>query len=130
MSGHHADIMDELSFRIEEGESMFLPMATVLETGNHIAQNGDGNLRRQCTTRFVDQVQLALNGKSPFTPINFLEQEDMQRWLDEFPDWAMQGSGLGDLSIVHDWRRLCQQNQGRRVYIWSLDAHLSGFDTA
>jgi hypothetical protein len=46
-------------------------VATILETGNHIAQNGDGNQRRICAEKFVDQVTQALEGKSPFTPINF-----------------------------------------------------------
>lgn len=124
----HQEMLDELKFRVEENEGLFLPMATVIETGNHIGQNGDGNQRRECAERFVKQVQLALTGQSPFTPIDFLESEEMQQWLDEFPNWAMQGSGLGDLSIVHDWQRLCEQNRGRRVYIWSLDEHLGSYD--
>ncbi|WP_308255994.1 hypothetical protein [Geminocystis sp. GBBB08] len=46
----------------------------------------------------------------------------------DFPDSAMRGSGLGDLSIIHDWQKLCNINQGRRVYIWSLDEHLYNCD--
>ena len=122
-------ITDQVAAKILDKESLFLPMATVLETGNHIAQNGNGNQRRQCAERFVKQVQLAIDGESPFKPINFLEASDMRRWLAEFPQWAIQGQGLGDLSIKHDWERLCEQNPGRRVYIWSLDGHLAGFDT-
>jgi hypothetical protein len=129
MASQHGVITQLLADKIGNKESLFLPMATVLETGNHIAQNGDGNLRRQCAERFVKQVNLAIDGESPFTPINFLEANDLRKWLAEFPDWAMQGQGLGDLSIKHDWERLCEQNQARRVYIWSLDQHLSGYDT-
>ena len=103
-------------------------MATILETGNHIAQNGDGNQRRTCAEKFVDQVTQALEGKSPFTPINFLKEEDLQGWLKEFPDQAMQGRVLGDLSIIHDWQKICDQNPSRRVYIWSLDKHLKGYN--
>jgi hypothetical protein len=128
-ASQHKIITDQVAAKILEKESLFLPMATVLETGNHIAQNGNGNQRRQCAERFVKQVQLAIDGESPFKPINFLEAIDMRRWLAEFPQWAMQGQGLGDLSIKHDWERLCEQNPGRRVYIWSLDGHLAGFDT-
>ena len=103
-------------------------MATILETGNHIAQNGDGNQRRTCAEKFVNQVTQALEGKSPFTPINFLKKEDLQGWLKEFPDEAMGGRGLGDLSIIHDWQRICDQNPVRRVYIWSLDNHLNSYN--
>jgi len=121
-------IFQELKEKIEARESLFLPMATILETGNHIAQNGDGNQRRICAETFVVQVTQALEGKSPFTPISFLKKEDLQGWLKEFPDEAMQRRGLGDLSIIHDWQRICDQNPSRRVYIWSLDKHLKGYN--
>jgi hypothetical protein len=49
--------------------------------------------------------------------INFLKKEDLQGWLKEFPDQAMRGRGMGDLSIIHDWQKICDQNPGRRVYI-------------
>ncbi len=124
----HTVIVAQLAARIQAHESLFLPMATILETGNHIGQNGGGGARRQCASRFVKQVSGALAGQSPFKPINFLQSVELQAWLNEFPDHAARGSGLGDLSIVHDWQRLCAQNQGRRVYIWSLDKHLGAFD--
>ena len=128
MANHHEQILKILQQKLEANESLFLPMATIMETGNHIAQNGDGNLRRQCAERFVDQVRKALEGVSPFKPISFLKMEELQQWLTAFPDSAMQGCGLGDLSIIHDWQRMCRQNSGRRVYIWSLDEHLAGYD--
>lgn len=126
----HDEIMASLRRKIGDDEQLFLPMATILETGNHIGQVKDGHRRRCCAITFVQQVNAALNGDSPFKPVSFLEARQLQAWLDEFPDHASQGSGLGDLSIIHDWQRLCEQNTGRRVYIWSLDEHLAGFDRA
>lgn len=126
----HGAILDELKQRFIDHETLFLPMATILETGNHIGQNGDGGARRQCATRFVQHVNAALVGTAPFKPINFLQAAEIQAWLAEFPNHAARGSGLGDLSIVHDWQRLCQQNLARRVYIWSLDVHLASYDRA
>lgn len=128
MDSHHAGVIVELEARLTRGESLFLPMATILETGNHIGQHGDGRERRACAQRFVKQVGTALTGQSPFKPISFLEVEQLQAWLAEFPDHAGRGSGLGDLSIIHDWQRLCEQNPLRRVTIWSLDQHLAGYD--
>ncbi|KPX27795.1 Uncharacterized protein ALO72_04890 [Pseudomonas syringae pv. delphinii] len=124
----HIETLHQLEQRILAGESLFLPMATILETGNHIGQNGDGRARRQCAEHFVGQVQAALKGRSPFKAISFLQEDEMSAWLLEFPEHAMRGSGLGDLSIIHDWRRLCSLNPSRRVYIWSEDVHLSAFD--
>lgn len=126
-ANQHQLILQLLAEKIKANESLFLPMATILETGNHIAQNGDGNQRRACAVKFVQQVQKALKGESPFKPIRFLQQDDLPQWLMEFPDSAMRGSGLGDLSIIHDWQKLCTQNQGRCVYIWSLDDHLKNY---
>ena len=123
-----ADVIAELERRISGRQFLFLPMATIFETGNHVGQVADGTLRRECAERFVEQVQLALDGASPFKPIDFVEANRLEQWLREFPDWATRGSGLGDLSIVHDWQRLCEQNKGRRVLIWSLDCHLAGYD--
>ncbi len=122
-----ANIFSEMEQKIRDGESMFLPIATLLETGNHIGQSENGDQRRRCAKRFVEQLQLALAGESPFTPIDFVEADKMQQWVNEFPDWVAQRSGLGDLSIVHDFKRLREKNKGRRVYIWSLDAHLSAY---
>lgn len=112
MNVQHTAIYDELEQKIQDGESLFLPMATILETGNHIAQNGDGKQRRKVAAVFVEQVQLALDGKSPFTPIAFPTQDAMREWLAAFPDVAMRGQGLGDLSIVHDWERMLRSTQG------------------
>ena len=44
----HTEVLAELERKLDNTEFLFLPMATVLETGNHIAQNGDGNQRRKC----------------------------------------------------------------------------------
>ena len=127
-ASQHKQIMEQLREKIRRNEFLFLPMATILETGNHIAQNGNGDQRRRCAEKFVTQVQKALKGESPFKPMRFLESEDLQLWLTDFPNSAMRGSGLGDLSIIHDWQKQCSINQARRVYIWSLDKHLLSCD--
>jgi hypothetical protein len=125
----HTQVLAELTSKIEKGESLFLPMTSIIETGNHIGQNGDGGLRRKCAERFIKMVGEALEGHSPFQPLNFLEAEHMKQWLREFPDHACTGSGLGDLTIIHDWKRTCELSPRRRVYVWSLDEHLSAYDT-
>jgi hypothetical protein len=124
-AARHEDVIQELQRKMEDEETLFLHMATILETGNHIAQNGDGRQRRACALNFVSQVQDALNGKSPFKPISFLEKEHLQKWLSEFPEYAVQETSLGDLSIIHDFARLCRQSREREIHIWSQDGHLS-----
>lgn len=127
-AGQHSNVVQLLRQKIADGESLFLPMATIIETGNHIGQNGDGGQRRACAQRFIREVKLALEGGSPFKPVSFLTQEETCALLAEFEEHATRGSGLGDLSIIHDWRRVCAQNVARRVYIWSFDGHLAAYD--
>ncbi len=129
--GDHAA---ELREKLQGGERLLLPMATILEAGNHIGHVSGGQQRREVAERFVERVQKAIQGESPFTPTPFVDQEVLAAWLDEFPDWAMRGdgkgkgSGLGDLTIKAEWERQCELHPRRRVYVWSKDLHLRAYD--
>jgi hypothetical protein len=59
-SGQKDVITAQMREKIGAGESLYLPMASVFETDNHIGQNGDGTLRRNCAVRFVDLVEQAM----------------------------------------------------------------------
>ena len=122
------DFRSLLHAKMEAGESLLLPMTSVIETGNHIGQNGDGRQRRASAVRFAGFVEKAVAGQLPFAPTPLPDLEDITSLLHEFPDWAATGSGLGDLSIVKTWKHQCSLNPLRRVYIWSLDEHLSSYD--
>ena len=52
-------VMDRSQDHIAGDDQLLLPIATVLETGNHIAQNGDGTARRECAGDFVEVVRQA-----------------------------------------------------------------------
>ncbi|WP_205519574.1 hypothetical protein [Pyxidicoccus caerfyrddinensis] len=129
-------VLVQLREKLKAKETLLLPMTTILETGNHIGQNGDGNERRRAAKQFAEQVKLALDGGSPFIPTRFLTRESLAKWLDDFPNWTLRsdsrgkGSGLGDLSIVKDFEQQCELSRGHRVYIWSLDEHLASYDRA
>ena len=122
------EIAEGLRLRIENRESLLLPMSAIVETGNHIGRSGDGRQRRGAAERFVQLVGQALRGQTPFTPTRSFDAEELLGWLGEFPDWVKQRSGLADLTIKKEFDRQCQLNRMRRVYIWSLDRHLSSYD--
>ena len=113
---------------IEAGANLLLPMAAIFEAGNHIAQLADGQQRRRYAGMFRDQVRKALAGEAPWTPIRLPDERELAAWLDDFPDSAMRGAGMGDLSIVKAWERTRTQHPARRVTIWSHDQHLAGYD--
>lgn len=128
MASQRDAIREALKARIVAREELLLPITTIIETGNHIGQQGDGNLRRMTAERFVEQVTKALGGETPFTPTPFMNDRELMQLLKEFPDWAKRHRGLGDLTIRGVWDEQCALYPRRRVYIWSLDKDLAGYD--
>lgn len=124
----YAETKQQLAHYIKRRYTLLLPLATIYETGNHIAQNGDGRVRRARAQTFVEQVQAAFAGDAPWTPTPFDTPEEFAHWLSSFPDYAMLGSGIGDLSIIKVFDRQCALHPQRHVFIWSYDAHLSGYN--
>ena len=125
--GSFEEIAANLARKVQDREWLLLPQTAVLETGNHIGQIGNGHQRREAAQRFIQFVHDALHGKNPFVPTPFAESGVWLEWLEEFPGWAWQGSGWGDLTILKEFHRQCGLNPHRRVYIWSLDGHLSSY---
>lgn len=125
---HREEVLAELGKLIEAGDHLFIPMAAVVEVGNHIAQLGNGAQRRAAAERFVGEVRKALADQAPWKPINFPSNEAVLGWLKGFPDAAMQGLGMGDFSIKKEWEDLCAKYKLSRVRVWALDGDLVGLD--
>lgn len=121
-------VLDQFLRYIENGASLFLPLATVMESGNHIAHLAEGYHRREAAHRFVRFTSEALEGSAPWRPIQFPNHGEILGWLAEFPESAAGGRSLGDLCIVKEWERLCIRHSLSRVLIWSVDKHLQGYD--
>lgn len=121
-------VVQQLKLFIREGVSLLLPVTTIIETGNHIAQLADGSNRRNVAMRFVEQVAQAIDGTAPWAPTPSFDLPVVATYLAEFPAYAICGIGMGDLSIIKEFDRQCSLHQHRRVFIWSYDADLSGYD--
>jgi hypothetical protein len=124
------EIMETLESLVADGATLLLPLATIYETGNHIAQNGDGGERRNAANRFSEQVAQAVRGDNPFTPTDLSEEDELLRWLTQFPDYAVREVGFGDMSIIESFNKQCARHPSRRVFIWTKDTDLSGYDRA
>lgn len=118
----------QLSQYTAKGATLLLPMATLIETGNHIAQNGHETQRRQIAEAFVKLVAEALAERAkPFATASFPDHGIVRSWLAVFPDHASRsdrkrkGIGLGDVSILDEYQRQCELNPRRLVCIWCLD---------
>ncbi len=122
------EIFQQFRALVDGGASLLLPMAAIFETGDHIADLSDGGLRRRYAKGFRDNIHEALDGRSPWVPTRFPDRPSLCRWLEDFPDHAMRGRGLNNLSIVKDWETACKLHQNRRVRIWSLNMLLQSYD--
>jgi len=123
---HREQVFDRLATLIEGGDHLFIPMAAIVEVGNHIAHVKNGAHRRAAAERFVEEVRRALADEAPWKPINFPSNQEVLTWLDAFPDSATQGVGMGDLSIKQEWASCCARYPMSRVWVWALDGDLAG----
>jgi len=122
-----AGFTEEFKEKVEDRHEFLLPLAVIFETGNHIGHSkGD---RHRLAGKLRDLVQQSLAGKAPFTITPLPQREELHALLDGFPTWARGGSGLADFSIQQTWNDLHRQMPNRRVYIWSRDQHLEGYDS-
>lgn len=121
-------VLQTLSEHLEQNDHLLLPMAAIVETGNHIAHVADGAKRRSAAQRFVAEIRKALQGKTPWRPVNFPSNEQVLNWLNDFPNRATSGIGFGDLSIIKEWEACCTRHPMSRVKIWALDGDLQGFE--
>ena len=127
LCGSSSQISARLEEKYRNGEFLLLPLCTILETGNHIGQNGDGRQRRDTAYRFARMVEQAVRGETPFEPTYFAQPKDLLGWVRDFAEWAGRGAGLGDLTIFKEFERQCEIYRARRVYIWSTDRHLTSY---
>lgn len=123
-----AEVFDRLATLIDNEDHLFIPMAAIVEVGNHIARVNNGALRRAAAERFVREVRSALADEAPWKPVNFPSNQEVLLWLDAFPDAAMKGVGMADLSIRQEWDACCHKYALSHVWVWTLDRDLAGLD--
>lgn len=133
---HKDTVLESFEDYIGLGATFILPMATILETGNHIAQSGNGTVRRQNAAIFCQHVRAAFAGTAPYRLSDFPNTAELLLWLDRFPDLAGQnkspqkvneGTSFGDLSIIEEFNKCVRRFAMTEVFIWSLDSDLTQY---
>lgn len=125
----HQELVAEFQERLNAGHQFLVPLTAIIEAGNHIAHGGDGGGRRAAATRFVTWVRDAIDGRVPFTATPAPAIEEVGAWLGRFVDDAMRQLSLGDRSIIAAWEQQREIHPYGRIYVWSLDDDLIGYDT-
>jgi hypothetical protein len=94
--------INNLIAREQKAKSTFvLPVASIIETGNHIAQtSGD---RFKLAQQLAAKLRDTANKTSPWAAFEhqaeLWNKESMNRLADEWPKLAAQGLGIGDATI-------------------------------
>jgi hypothetical protein len=126
-------VQDRFAAEQQQGTKFILPMAVVIEAGNHIAQiSGNEPRMRQILQVFISMVTDAIRGNSPW--LIFGEQQDsvfnddtlvqmMQEWQAHIHSLS-----FGDLTIkyVADFYAAT----GREVIIFTCDEKLRAYSPA
>lgn len=94
--------IDEFIDKEQRADSTFvLPVASIIETGNHIAQTkGD---RFTLATQLAEKLRDTANETSPWAAfehqVELWNKKSMNRLADAWPELAKQGLGIGDATI-------------------------------
>ncbi|WP_138227075.1 hypothetical protein [Paenibacillus algicola] len=114
---------------VRSGATLVLPLATIIETGNHISQStGD---RYGTAKRLIAIINKAIQNETPwaaFSDQSILWGEDeVSRLTEEWPTLAAQGISIGDATIktVADYYAKIQSYQ---VEILTGDAGLKSYE--
>lgn len=110
-------------------ETLILPLATIIETGNHIAHIGSGNVRREKANLLSEFLLKTANGEAPWEYYGKeLSADDLIHIANNFPDMAMAQTGIGDLSIIRAFEKYKETVPAiGTIMIWSIDAHLKSY---
>ncbi len=113
----------------DPAETLILPTATIIETGNHIAQINNGNVRRNRAEKFSEYLLKTAQGEAPWTYQGYdLTTEDLVYLSGSIVEYATRGISLGDLSIIKQYEKYKAKVPSiGRIMIWCLDGHLKGY---
>ncbi|GMQ55887.1 hypothetical protein AN1V17_02790 [Vallitalea sediminicola] len=123
-------VLEEFESLKESGiDTLILPLATIIETGNHIAHISDGRIRRDKGTNMAGMLKDMAEGNAPWEYYEEeINREDLLYFAEEFPEMAMAKTGLGDLSIIAAYNKYKESVPAiGHIRIWSIDNHLQSY---
>lgn len=128
------EVIADVRRRFDAGETLLLPTAAIIETGNHIAQLPDGHDRRRCAERLVTVLRSTAQQSAPWV-LNAARWDDQlilalcdgARDRPPLPEMAAQGVGAGDVSILAEAAAYERRVAHVAVEIWTFDTSLRAY---
>ena len=99
-------VNEKILTEIAKGTTLVLPLATVIETGNHIAQakTTNSDSKRITSEKFAQIMIAAADETSPWAAfreqIVLWEAEGLKNLAEKFPNQVVEKTSMGDASIV------------------------------
>jgi len=127
--------MERVKAKIEmeetAGNSLILPLATIIETGNHISHIKTRDILPYAQ-RFADILRASVNNEAPWAAFSdqgqLWDNEAIIRYADTWPLQAARRQSLGDASIVDVANYFVQL--GEEVEIFTGDEGLRSYSPA
>ena len=126
-------VRHEMKERLDRREQFILPITSVIETGNFIAQLSDGRERRNTAEKLDKILKMICEGKAPWVLHDVAwDRSFLQQMLDgadtetSYVQHAANQVGAGDLCIINE-RWHYQQRSQIRARIWTFDQGLSAY---
>ena len=128
MNAHHEDAKLEYQLMAEEENVFILPVATLVETGNHIAHISDGSLRYSIALKFAELIEKARTSIDNWNVQPEISSEVLGRIIEQIPSHANVQTGFGDISIIEQFLDYQENHQPiGEMCIWSYDHHLQSY---
>ncbi len=114
---------------LQRKETLIMPIATIIETGNHIAHISDGTVRRTVTMKFAEFLKKTADSKAPWTLYgNGLEKEEIKYIAEHLIKFTQIKMGIGDMTIIYAYEKFLKEEPAiGTIMIWSTDKHLSSY---
>lgn len=122
-------VVEEWQRVLENKETLVMPIATIIETGNHIAHINDGKIRRTITLKFQEYLKKTAESKAPWQLYgNGLDVDEIRYLADHMEDFTKYKVGIGDLTIIYAYKKYIEEQPAiGTIMIWSTDEHLASY---
>lgn len=112
---------------LENKETLIMPIATIIETGNHIAHIEKGDVRRTITLKFQEYLRRTAQSEAPWELYGAgLNSEEIRYLADHLAEYTRSNIGIGDMTIIYAYQKYIEERPAiGTVMIWSTDNHLA-----
>lgn len=129
MCADKEEVKKEWKEVLERNETLIMPLATIIETGNHIAHIPDGNVRYTVALKFKKFLEKTAESKAPWTLYgNALDSKEIKYIAENLEKFTVLRTGIGDMTIIYAYEKYLKEEPAiGKIMIWSKDEHLSSY---